>query len=94
MGLYDDLSHNGLPHERKQKQRKIMLCALFHSVCHHHNQLSALLRHSDGIVSERDRAVIRSALSSDTATDYLLCFSSPSLIVNALTPHVLFTTVD
>jgi hypothetical protein len=57
-------------------------------------RLSALLRHSDGIVSERDGAAIRSALSSDTATDYLLCFSSPSLIVNALTPHVLFTTVD
>jgi hypothetical protein len=32
------------------------LCALFHSVCHHYNRLSALLRDSDGIVSERERA--------------------------------------
>jgi hypothetical protein len=28
-----------------------------------------------------------STLSSDTATDYLLCFSAPSLIVNALKLH-------
>jgi hypothetical protein len=40
------------------------LCALFHSVCqHHYSRLSALFRDSDGIISERDRATIRSALS-------------------------------
>jgi hypothetical protein len=62
----------------------IFLCAPFHSVCHHYNRLSALLRDSDGIVSERDRATICSAPTGDTRTDYLLCFSGPSLIVNAL----------
>jgi hypothetical protein len=50
----------------------------------------SLLRDSDGIVSERDRATIRSALSFDTTTDYLLCFSAPSLMVNALMLHVLY----
>jgi hypothetical protein len=64
--------------------------ALLHSVCHHYNRLSALLRDSDGIVSERDLATIRSALSCDTTTDYLLCFSASSLFVNALKLHVLY----
>jgi hypothetical protein len=62
-----------------------VLCLYF---CHHYNRLTALLRDSDGIVTERDRATICSALSGDTTTDYLLCFSAPSLIVHALKLHV------
>jgi hypothetical protein len=38
------------------------LCCVHYSVCRHSNRLSALLQDSDGIVSERDRATIRSAL--------------------------------
>jgi hypothetical protein len=52
--------------------------------------LSALLRDSYGILSERDRATIRSALSCGTTIDYLLCFSAPYLIVNSLKLHVLY----
>jgi hypothetical protein len=64
---------------------------LFHCVCRHYNRpLSALLRDSDGILSERDRATICSALSCDSITNYLLCFSAPSLIVNSLKLHHVF----
>jgi hypothetical protein len=49
-----------------------------------------ILRDSDGIISERDRATIRSALSCDATNEYLLCFSALSLIVNALKLHVLY----
>jgi hypothetical protein len=66
------------------------LSYVLRSVCHHYNRLSTLLRDSNGIISERDRATIRSAMSCDTTTDYLLCFSAPSLIVNALKLHVLY----
>ena len=61
------------------------------SYYNHNNRLSsAILRDSDDILSEQDRATIRSALSCDTTTDYLLCFSVPSLIVDSLKLHVLY----
>jgi hypothetical protein len=62
------------PRQRRPILQPTFLCALLHSVCHHYSRLSALLRDCDGIVSD---------LSCDTTTDYLLCFSAPSLIANA-----------
>jgi hypothetical protein len=53
-------------------------CTLLHFVCHNYTRLSALLRDSD--------ASFRSAterLSAQLTTNYLLCFSTPSLIVNS-----------